>query len=96
MQYLYRRYISKYLSQPCFWSGPNLISHYTQCNILGRFPSLAWPDVVASLPFMAPSLLYVMSNNVYYFGITLVTPPIWAILISIKTTISALTYKVHF
>ena len=55
---------------------------------------MAWPDIVASLPFMAPSLLYVLSNNVYYFGITLVTPPIWAILISIKTTISALTYKV--
>ena len=64
------------------------------CKITGKVPSLSLPDIIASLPFMVPSLIYVMSNNVYYLGITLVTPPIWAILISIKTTISALTYKV--
>ena len=43
---------------------------------------------------MAPSLIYVISNNVYYYSITLMTPPILMILLSIKTTISALTYKV--
>ena len=80
----------------CFsWPNPDNLHQITLfATFLGRFPSLEWSDIVASLPFMAPSLLYVMSNNVYYYGITLVTPPIWAILISIKTTISALTYKV--
>lgn len=42
---------------------------------------------------MAPSLIYAISNNVHYYGITLMTPPILVILLSIKTTISALTYK---
>ena len=44
---------------------------------------------------MAPSLIYAISNNVHYYGITLMTPPILVILLSIKTTISALTYKVQ-
>ena len=43
---------------------------------------------------MAPSLIYALSNNVHYYGITLMTPPILVILLSIKTTISALTFKV--
>ena len=49
--------------------------------------------MIASLPFIVPSLIYVVSNNAYFYGLTLVAPPIWLILVSMKTFVSAVTYK---
>ena len=34
-----------------------------------------------------------VSNNAYFYGLTLVAPPIWLILVSMKTFVSAVTYK---
>ena len=50
-------------------------------------------SLLASLPFIVPSLIYVVSNNAYFYGLTLVAPPIWLILVSMKTFVSAVTYK---
>ncbi len=60
----------------------------------GHMPSFSVSNLKASAPFVLPSLLYVFSNNAYFYGITLVSPPIWSILVSIKTFVSAVTYKV--
>ena len=48
----------------------------------------------SSLRFLVPAVLYGINNNVYFFGITLVAPPIWLILCSFRTIITATTYKV--
>lgn len=47
----------------------------------------------SSLRFLVPAVLYGINNNVYFFGITLVAPPIWLILCSFRTIITATTYK---
>ena len=49
-----------------------------------------------SLRFLVPAILYGINNNVYFLGLTLVSPPIWLILCSFRTIITASTYKVIF
>ena len=34
-------------------------------------------------------------NNIYFYAITLISPPIWMILISLKTVFSACIYKFY-
>ena len=44
--------------------------------------------------FILPSLLYAVNNNIYFAGLMLVPPPIWLILTSFRTVVTASLYKV--
>ena len=44
--------------------------------------------------FLVPSILYAVNNNIYFAGLTLVPPPIWLILCSFRTVVTASLYKV--
>ena len=52
-------------------------------------------NIKKAVRFLLPSLLYAINNNIYYYGITLVPPPIWIILLSFRTIITATLYKVR-
>jgi len=54
---------------------------------------LCWATVRTSFRFLVPAILYGINNNIYFFGLTLVAPPIWLILCSFRTIITASTYK---
>ena len=69
-----------------------LNSNVSSC-LKGKIPPFTVESLFASLPFIVPSLIYVVSNNAYFYGLTLVAPPIWLILVSMKTFVSAVTYK---
>merc|ERR1712038_50346 len=45
-----------------------------------------------SFKFLPPSLLYAV-NNIYFYGLMLVPPPIWIILGSFRTVVTASPYK---
>ena len=57
-------------------------------------PSFSVQSLRSSLRFLLPSVLYAINNNIYYAGLTLVPPPIWLILCSIRTVVTAMIYKV--
>ena len=59
-------------------------------------PSFSLQSLRSSLRFLLPSVLYAINNNIYYAGLTLVPPPIWLILCSIRTVVTAMIYKVFF
>ena len=61
----------------------------------GRLPAFSRDNLRASLPYVAPSLIYALQNNIYFYAITLISPPIWMILISLKTVFSACIYKFY-
>merc|ERR1711934_598812 len=46
-----------------------------------------------SFKFLLPSLLYAINNNIYIAGLMLVPPPIWIILGSFRTVVTASLYK---
>jgi len=46
-----------------------------------------------SMKFLLPSLLYAVNNNIYFAGLMLVPPPIWIILGSFRTVVTATLYK---
>jgi len=46
-----------------------------------------------SMKFLLPSLLYAINNNIYFAGLMLVPPPIWIILGSFRTVVTASLYK---
>lgn len=54
---------------------------------------LCWATLRTSFRFLVPAVLYGINNNIYFFGLTLVAPPIWLILCSFRTIITASTYK---
>merc|ERR1712018_290661 len=56
-------------------------------------PSFSLQSLMSSLRFLLPSVLYAINNNIYYAGLTLVPPPIWLILCSIRTVVTASIYK---
>ena len=62
----------------------------------GHLPPLDSVTVRQSFRFLLPSFLYALNNNIYLVGLTLVTPPIWIILCSVRTFITANVYKVYF
>ncbi len=49
---------------------------------------------VESWKFMVPSVFYAINNNIYFVGISYVPPPIWIILCSARTALTAIIYKV--
>ena len=58
-----------------------------------RLPVLDSQSVRASLKFLLPSVIYAVNNNIYLAGLTLVPPPIWIILTSFRTIVTASLYK---
>ena len=46
-----------------------------------------------SLKFLLPSVIYAVNNNIYLAGLILVPPPIWVILCSFRTVVTASMYK---
>ncbi len=62
----------------------------------GSIPSFSAASLRSSLRFLVPSVLYALNNNIYFLGLTLVPPPIWLILCSARTAITACIYKVGF
>ena len=60
----------------------------------GQLPHLDYVTVRQSFRFLVPSFLYALNNNIYLVGLTMVTPPIWIILCSVRTFFTANVYKV--
>jgi drug/metabolite transporter (DMT)-like permease len=58
-----------------------------------KLPSFSVQSLRSSLRFLLPSILYAVNNNIYYAGLTLVPPPIWLILCSVRTVVTATIYK---
>lgn len=58
-----------------------------------QLPSFSRDSLRRSLRFMLPAVLYALNNNIYFAGLILVPPPIWLILCSFRTVISASVYK---
>jgi len=61
----------------------------TGCQI----PSMDIITIRQSLKFLIPSIFYAVNNNIYYVGLMYVPPPIWIILCSFRTVITATLYK---
>ncbi len=61
----------------------------------GKLPSFSKQSLKASFKFLLPSVLYAINNNVYFFGLKLVAPPVWMILTSSRTVVTASVYKVN-
>ena len=59
----------------------------------GALPSFNSSSLRSSFRFLLPSVLYALNNNIYLVGLTLVPPPIWLILCSARTAITASIYK---
>lgn len=58
-----------------------------------KLPSMKSSNLRGTLKFLLPSLLYAINNNIYYAGLMLVPPPIWLILCSFRTVVTASLYK---
>jgi len=50
-------------------------------------------EILHSLKYLLPSIFYGVNNNLYLLGLTMVAPPVWNILISVRTVITACVYK---
>ena len=58
-----------------------------------RSPMLDKQSIRASFKFLLPSVIYAVNNNIYLAGLLLVPPPIWIILGSFRTLVTAFIYK---
>ena len=58
-----------------------------------RTPMLDKQSIRASFKFLLPSVIYAVNNNIYLAGLILVPPPIWIILCSFRTVVTACLYK---
>ena len=58
-----------------------------------EIPSLDKDTLRKSLKFLLPSVIYAVNNNIYLAGLILVPPPIWVILCSFRTVVTASIYK---
>jgi len=59
----------------------------------GQIPHMDTISLRHSLKFLLPSILYAINNNIYFAGLMLVPPPIWIILTSFRTVVTATLYK---
>ncbi|XP_040567230.1 uncharacterized protein [Lepeophtheirus salmonis] len=67
---------------------------FTIFRIDSSLPHFNFMTLKKSLKYMIPSILYAFNNNIYLYGLTLVPPPIWLILCSMRTLVTALIYRV--
>jgi len=58
-----------------------------------RIPTMDSASWRKSTKFLLPSLIYAVNNNIYLAGLLLVPPPIWIILCSFRTVVTASLYK---
>ena len=63
------------------------------CRSGYRIPPLDEQSIRASFKFLVPSVIYAVNNNIYLAGLILVPPPIWIILCSFRTVVTAFIYK---
>ena len=56
-------------------------------------PSFDSASLRKSMKFLLPSVIYAVNNNIYLAGLILVPPPIWVILCSFRTVVTASMYK---
>merc|ERR1712179_342937 len=56
-------------------------------------PSIDFISLRQSVKFLIPSIFYAVNNNIYFIGLMYVPPPIWIILCSFRTVITATVYK---
>jgi len=56
-------------------------------------PSVDIISIRQSIKFLVPSIFYTINNNIYFVGLMYVPPPIWIILCSFRTVITATVYK---
>lgn len=49
-----------------------------------------------SWKFIIPSVIYAINNNLYYFALNIVAPPIWMVIIQSRVVLTALAYKFIF
>ena len=73
-----------------------MLTNLLICRSGFQLPSMKTPALKSSLKFLLPSLLYAVNNNIYYAGLMLVPPPIWLILCSFRTVVTASMYKVIY
>ena len=59
-------------------------------------PSIDFISLRQSVKFLIPSIFYAVNNNIYFIGLMYVPPPIWIILCSFRTVITATVYKVRY
>ena len=62
----------------------------------GTFPGKTRSKVRYSLRFLVPGMCYAINNNLYLYALTMIAPPIWVILMSMRTIITTLSYKFIF
>ena len=58
-----------------------------------KIPSFDSATLRKSMKFLLPSVIYAVNNNIYLAGLILVPPPIWIILCSFRTVVTASMYK---
>ena len=58
-----------------------------------QIPSFDSISLRKSTKFLLPSVIYAVNNNIYLAGLILVPPPIWVILCSFRTVVTASMYK---
>jgi len=56
-------------------------------------PSFRVDNLKQSVKFLLPSVIYAINNNIYFKGLLLVPPPVWLILTSFRTVVTASLYK---
>jgi len=59
----------------------------------GSFPEMSKSRARYSLRFLVPGIIYAVNNNLYMYALTMIAPPIWVILVSMRTVITTLSYK---
>merc|ERR1740137_190225 len=58
-----------------------------------QIPSFDSISLRKSSKFLLPAIIYAVNNNIYLAGLILVPPPIWVILCSFRTVVTASMYK---
>jgi len=59
----------------------------------GTFPEASRKKARYSLRFLVPGVCYAVNNNLYLYALTLIAPPVWIILMSMRTVVTTLSYK---
>lgn len=59
--------------------------------VKGRLSGIQW-----SFWYGVPSGIYALNNNLYYFALHFVSPPVWNVLIQTRVFFTALTYRWRF
>ncbi|KAG0411553.1 hypothetical protein HPB47_011332 [Ixodes persulcatus] len=49
-----------------------------------------------SIKFILPSVIYMLTNNIFFYALHFVTPPVWLVLVQCKVVLTLLVYKYVF